>query len=246
MAKLKIWIINTSPRSLNDCAQEKSKSERIAEYMAKTARKEAEVYLTNLYALPNIGPCKGCVSTVLSLCHYPCDCYPDVDYPNDPMRDLYRIGEKADAIIFVTPVHWWSISTDLSAFLGRLNCVDTGRKGATNKDKNYEIKLMNSGKKFDVKHWAGKVAGIYTIGESTTGAAEPLTMTLNWMGIWVPPHCIVEQTIGNEVQYHFHHKSLDKNKCAWDAARILVENVIESVKLTKHKKLTPSDERCLR
>ena len=31
--QIKIWIINSSPRSENDCPQEKSKSERIAEFM---------------------------------------------------------------------------------------------------------------------------------------------------------------------------------------------------------------------
>jgi len=244
--KMRIWIINASPRSENDCPQEKSKSQIIAEYMAKIARKNAEVYLTNLYDAANIGPCKGCVSTVLSLCHYPCDCYPDVDYPNDPMKEFFKIGEKADAIIFVTPVHWWSFSTDLSAFLGRLNCVDVGRPNAKGKDKNFEIKLMNSGKKYPVKHWAGKIAGVYTISESTTGAAEPLAMALNHMGFWIPPHCISEQIIGADIPYHEHNKALDKNYCAWNAAKTIVENVIESVKLVKGKKLKPTDAKCLK
>lgn len=244
---MKLWIINSSPRSENDCPQEKSKCERIAEYMAKHARKNGvEVYLTNLHSASNIGPCKGCVSTVMSLCHYPCDCYPDIDYPNDPMNELYKIGEKSDAIIFVTPVHWWSYSTDLSSFIGRLNCIDGGRKGAKGKDRNFEIKLMKSGKFKPVKHWAGKIAGIYTISESTTGAAEPLAVTLNWMGFWIPPHCISEQIIGNEVQYHEHHNALDRNTCAWNAAKSLVSNVIQSVKLIKGRKMNPTDSKCLR
>ncbi|MEK6875608.1 MAG: flavodoxin family protein [Nanoarchaeota archaeon] len=245
--KIKLWIINASPREKNNCPQEKSKSQRIAEYIFKIAKKEGdEIYLTNLYEYPPIGPCKGCVSTVMSLCHYPCDCYPDIKYPEDPMQEFYKIGERVDGIIFVTPVHWWSFSSYLSLFLGRLCCVDGGRKNANNKDKKFEINLIKSGKFKSKKHWAGKIAGIYTISESTTGAAEPLAMTLNWMGFWIPPYCISEEIVGNEVQYHDHQKALDKNSCSWDSARYLILNVIEAIKIIKGRKLNPINAKCLR
>lgn len=245
---LNLWIINASPRALDDCPQEKSKSQRIAEFMTLVADKQkdvAEIYVTNLHELSPIGPCKGCVSTVASLCHYPCDCYPNIKYPKDPMLELYKIGEKADIIIFVTPVHWMSYSSHMSLFFGRLTCIDGGRENATNKDKNYEIKLVESGKFKPKKHWAGKIAGIYTISDSTTGAAEPLALSLGYMGLWVPPHCIVEEVMGGYVPYHKHNELFKKTECIWNDAKQLVLNLIEAAKITRERKIPRGGEECM-
>ena len=40
----------------------------------------------------NIHPCKGCVSTAMPLCHWPCSCYPNhaLNQTNDWMAEIYE------------------------------------------------------------------------------------------------------------------------------------------------------------
>ena len=56
-----------------------------------------------------IHPCKGCVSTAMPLCHWPCSCYPNhsLDQVNDWMNEIYERWVAAHAIVIVTPTHWY-------------------------------------------------------------------------------------------------------------------------------------------
>ena len=40
----------------------------------------------------HIHPCKGCVSTAMPLCHWPCSCYPNhaLNQTNDWMAEIYE------------------------------------------------------------------------------------------------------------------------------------------------------------
>jgi hypothetical protein len=59
--------------------------------IAKTALESAGMHvdvldlslLTSSYNL-HIHPCKGCVSTAMPLCHWPCSCYPNHALGPDP------------------------------------------------------------------------------------------------------------------------------------------------------------------
>ena len=55
-----------------------------------------------------IHPCKGCLSTAMPLCHWPCSCYPNhaLDQVGDWMAEIYERWTAAHGVIIVTPVHW--------------------------------------------------------------------------------------------------------------------------------------------
>ena len=56
--------------------------------------------LTNEYDL-HIHPCKGCVSTAMPLCHWPCSCYPNhaMGQTNDWMAELYPRWVAAHGVL---------------------------------------------------------------------------------------------------------------------------------------------------
>jgi multimeric flavodoxin WrbA len=62
--------------------------------------------LTSEYG-QRIFPYKGCVSTAMPLCHWPCSCYPNhsLDQVGDVMNVIYPRWIAADGIILITPVY---------------------------------------------------------------------------------------------------------------------------------------------
>ena len=54
----------------------------------------------------HIHPCKGCVSTAMPLCHWPCSCYPNhaLGQTNDWMAEIYERWTAAHGVMIVTPV----------------------------------------------------------------------------------------------------------------------------------------------
>jgi NADPH-dependent FMN reductase len=87
-------------KSRNDgtCPGEISKTFRLLE-LAREVLKQAEIQadvldlslLTSEYDL-NIHPCKGCASTAMPLCHWPCSCYPNhaLRQTNGWMAEIYE------------------------------------------------------------------------------------------------------------------------------------------------------------
>ena len=51
-----------------------------------------------------IYPCKGCVSTSMPLCHWPCSCYPNhaLGQVNDWMNEIYPRWVAAHGIFIAT------------------------------------------------------------------------------------------------------------------------------------------------
>ena len=80
-----------------------------------------------------IHPCKGCVSTAMPLCHWPCSCYPNhaLDQIHDWMNEIYERWVAAHAIVIVTPTHWYSTSSALKLMIDRLVCADGGNPDPT-------------------------------------------------------------------------------------------------------------------
>ena len=76
-----ILLINGSPRSDQTCPGEMSKSFRLMEIAEEVIERERgfEVERLDLNRQTSefgiqIHPCKGCVSTAMPLCHWPCSC----------------------------------------------------------------------------------------------------------------------------------------------------------------------------
>ena len=82
-AKSRVLVICGSPRNDGSCPGEMSKTFRLAKIAQRTLEREGmEVDLLDLSHLTNefqrkIHPCKGCVSTAMPLCHWPCSCSPN-------------------------------------------------------------------------------------------------------------------------------------------------------------------------
>jgi hypothetical protein len=82
-AKSRVLLVCGAARNDKSCSGEMSKSYRMVE-MAKLVFEgaKAEVDVLDLSVLTSeygkvIYPCKGCVSTAMPLCHWPCSCYPN-------------------------------------------------------------------------------------------------------------------------------------------------------------------------
>src|SRR5450830_1466809 len=111
----RVLLIVGSARNDGSCPGEMSKSFR----MTQLARKELEdagieVDLLDLSRLTSdydrhIHPCKGCVSTAMPLCHWPCSCYPNhsLHQTGDWMNDIYEQWVAAHGVIIMTPVYWY-------------------------------------------------------------------------------------------------------------------------------------------
>jgi multimeric flavodoxin WrbA len=127
--KPKILIFQGSPRRENSCANQKSKSQKVAEHLIYNWSTFADLEIIDLsVGEVNIQPCKGCISTSNGMhCHWKCSCFkkgstkaPDLMYD----ADIYTKLEKCDGFIIISPVHWYSVSTQVKAMFDRLVCAN--------------------------------------------------------------------------------------------------------------------------
>ncbi len=106
----RVLLICGSARNDGTCPGEISKSWRLLN-LAKTVLEKAGIevdvldlsLLTSSYKL-NIHPCKGCVSTAMPLCHWPCSCYPNhsLGQTSDWMAEIYERWTAAHGVIIIT------------------------------------------------------------------------------------------------------------------------------------------------
>ncbi|NPV13149.1 MAG: flavodoxin family protein [Ignavibacteria bacterium] len=175
--KLNIVLIQGSPRYVNNCPDENSKTSKIIKYV-KDNIKNVDFTIIDLKLSPDkhiIQPCKGCVSTAGGAhCQYPCSCYNE---ENDKMfsEKIYEKLEKCDAFIVFTPIHWSAATSQVKALFDRLVCINQTltREQA---EEIYDGDMKNSTKtakfeKTDVycelkkNHWEGKIAAFYAHGD---------------------------------------------------------------------------------
>jgi hypothetical protein len=91
----RVLIICGSARNDGTCPAEISKSFRLSNYAREVLEEERiNVDFLDLSIITSeygrtIHPCKGCVSTAMPLCHFPCSCYPNysLNQINDWMAD---------------------------------------------------------------------------------------------------------------------------------------------------------------
>jgi multimeric flavodoxin WrbA len=117
----------------------------------------------------NIHPCKGCVSTAMPLCHWPCSCYPNhtLNQTNDWMAEIYERWTAAHAVIIVTPVYWYQSPSPLKLMIDRLVCADGGNPDPTSTSGKTASKakaLEMAGWDYP-KHLAGRAYGLIVHGD---------------------------------------------------------------------------------
>ena len=191
----RVLLICGSSRNDGSCPGEISKTFRMVKWAEETLKEsqlEVDVLdlslLTSSYHL-NIHPCKGCVSTAMPLCHWPCSCYPNhaLGQTSDWMADIYERWTAAHAVIIVTPVYWYQSPSPLKLMTDRLVCADGGNPdpSSTHGKKPAEAKALELQGWDYPKHLAGRVYGLVVHGDvaGIEGSRRGLSDWLDWMGL---------------------------------------------------------------
>ena len=234
----RVLLVCGSPRNDGSCPGEISKTWRLTN-TAKAVLVKAGIQvdvldlslLTSSYNL-HIHPCKGCVSTAMPLCHWPCSCYPNhaMNQTGDWMADIYERWVAAHGVIILTPVHWYQSPSPLKLMVDRLVCADGGNPDpTTTQGKKPALAKALEMKGWDYpKHLSGRTYGVVVHGDvaGIEGARRSLTDWLDWMGlIDAGSQAKLDRFIGYYEPYANSHDTLDTDK----AVQAEVRNVASAV-----------------
>jgi multimeric flavodoxin WrbA len=179
--KPRIVIFNGSPRRLKSCANQTSKSQKLVEYVIEKYLPFVDFDVIDLsVGKVNIQPCKGCISTSNGFhCQYFCTCYskgsktkPDLMYE----ADIYQKLHDCDAFIVISPIHWYSVSTQVKAMFDRLVCANQtitkeqaeelfGKGNIKNSELTGNAEIFGQHKHLLKNHLKGKWAAFYVHGD---------------------------------------------------------------------------------
>ena len=241
-SRSRVLLICGSARNDGTCPGEMSKTFRLLGFAKEVlAQANIEVDVLDLSLLTseygrNIHPCKGCVSTAMPLCHWPCSCYPNhgQNQTNDWMAEIYVRWTAAHAVIIVTPVYWYQSPSPLKLMIDRLVSADGGNADPTS----------TSGKKADKakalemagwdypQHLAGRVYGLIVHGDvaGVEGSRRGLSDWLDWMGfIDAGTQARLDRYIGYFEPYATSHDTLDADQPLHEEARNVGRAVAHAV-----------------
>ena len=230
--KTRSLVICGSPRNDGTCPGEISKTFRFAGLVSEVlAEEKIEVDFLDLSQLVSdygrqIHPCKGCVSTAMPLCHWPCSCYPNhsLNQVNDWMAEIYERWVAAHAVVIVTPTHWYSTSSVLKLMIDRLVCADGGNPDPTSthgKDPAKAKDIELAGWDYP-KHLADRVYGLVVHGDvaGIEGSRRALSDWLDWMGlIDAGDEARLDRYVGYYEPYATSHDTLDHDLAVQQEAR---------------------------
>ncbi len=239
--KTRALVICGSPRNDGTCPGEISKTFRLAGIVSdELAKAKVEVDFLDLSLLTSeygrkIHPCKGCVSTAMPLCHWPCSCYPNhsLNQVHDWMNEIYERWVAAHAIVIVTPTHWYSTSSALKLMIDRLVCADGGNPDPTSTHgKKPELAKALELKGWDYpKHLARRVYGVVVHGDvaGIEGSRRALSDWLDWMGlIDAGAQARLDRFIGYYEPYATSHEALDRDEAVQEETRNVARAVAQT------------------
>lgn len=218
----RVLLVCGSARNDGTCPGEVSKSFRLTE-IAREALAQQQIetdvldlsLITSEYAL-HIHPCKGCVSTAMPLCHWPCSCYPNhaLNQTHDWMAEIYERWTAAHAVIIVTPVYWYQSPSPLKLMIDRLVCADGGNPDPTSTGgkKPEKAKALEMAGWDYPKHLEGRAYGLVVHGDvaGIEGSRRSLSDWLDWMGfIDAGDQARLDRYIGYYEPYATSHDTLD-------------------------------------
>ncbi|MEP6633688.1 MAG: NAD(P)H-dependent oxidoreductase [Luteimonas sp.] len=238
----RILVICASPRSEHTCPGEMSKSYRLVETVRAVVTGsgcECDVLELNRQTSEygrRINPCKGCVSTAMPLCHWPCSCYPNhaLDQSPDWMAEIYAQWSAAHGVLIVTPVHWEQAPSVLKLMIDRLVCADGGNTDPTSthgKDPARAKAIEMAGWDYP-QHLAGRAFALVVHGD-TEGVQTLRRSLADWLAGMGLVDCgfnaLLDRYIGYYEPYATSHAALDKDEALVEevrnAARALLEQV---------------------
>lgn len=238
----RLLIVAGASRNDGTCPGEISKTWRLARQARETAETAGlEVDLLDLSLLTSepglrIFPCKGCVSTAMPLCHWPCSCYPNhaLGQVGDWMDEIYERWVAAHGVLIVTPVYWYQSPSPLKLMIDRLVCADGGNPDPTRTHGKHpeEAKALEEAGWDYPQHLAGRVFGMVVHGDvaGIEGARRSLADWLGWMGlIAAGPSSQLDRFIGYYGPYASSHEALDEDQAVQQETRLAVQQVAEAV-----------------
>jgi multimeric flavodoxin WrbA len=251
----RVLVINGAARNDGTCPGEMSKSWRMVQLLQETLHAEAQEVrtldlslLTSSYDL-HIHPCKGCVSTAMPLCHWPCSCYPNhaARQTNDWMAQIYEEWVAAHGVIIVTPVYWYQAPSPLKLMIDRLVCADGGNPDptSTHGKKAEQAKALELAGWPYPKHLAGRAFGLVVHGD--VAGAESLRRNLadwlSWMGL-VPAgdQALLDRYLGYYESYAESHDVLDRAAAFQEEVRNVGRAVAAAIRRLRAGQLREGDE----
>jgi multimeric flavodoxin WrbA len=255
----RVLLVCGSARNDGTCPGEMSKSFRMVQWATQELTKaKIEVDLLDLSLLSsgynvNIHPCKGCASTAMPLCHWPCSCYPNhaQGQTSDWMADIYERWTAAHGVIIVTPVYWYQSPSPLKLMIDRLVCADGGNPDptTTHGKKASEAKALEMKGWAYPKHLAGRVYGLVVHGDvaGIEGVRRSLSDWLDWMGLVdAGVQARLDRFVGYYEPYATSHDTLDGDKAMQGEVRNVARAVVQAVKQLRAGTLSVPDKKLAR
>ncbi|WP_422017961.1 flavodoxin family protein [Roseateles sp.] len=238
----RVLLVCGSDRNDGTCPGEISKTwrlTRIAEDVLKAAGLQTDLLdlsrLTSDYGRA-IHPCKGCVSTAMPLCHWPCSCYPNhaMGQVGDWMAEIYERWVAAHGVILLTPTYWYQSPSALKLMIDRLVCADGGNPDVTSTHgkKAAEAKAIEEKGWSYPKHLAGRVYGLVVHGDvaGVESQRRNLGDWLAWMGLVdAGEQARLDRYIGYFEPYFDSHDTLDRDGAVQDEVRNVARAVAAAV-----------------
>ena len=255
-APSRVLLICGSARNDGTCPGEVSKTWRLTEVAQRAVQRaglQADVLdlslVTSEYGR-NIHPCKGCVSSAMPLCHWPCSCYPNhsLNQADDWMAEIYERWVAAHAVIILAPTYWYQSPSPLKLMIDRMVCADGGNPDptSTHGKKVAEAKAIEE-KGWDYpKHVAGRAYGVVVHGDVAGVEVHRRNLTdwLDWMGlIDAGAAARLDRYIGYYEPYFNSHEALDKDKAVQEETRNVARAVVEAVKALRQGLLSQPDKK---
>jgi len=250
----RVLLVCGSSRNDGTCPGEISKTWRMTEWareVVEAAGMQADVLDLSLVVSDydrHIHPCKGCVSSAMPLCHWPCSCYPNhaTSQVNDWMAEIYERWVAAHAVVIACPTYWYQSPSPLKLMIDRLVCADGGNADPTSTHgKNVkEAKAIEEAGWDFPKHLAGRAFGLIVHGDvaGVESHRRNLADWLKWMGlIDAGDVSQLDRYIGYFEPYYNSHDVLDQDKNFQEETRNVARSVVAAVQLLRAGKLSTPD-----
>ena len=254
-APSRILLICGSARNDGTCPGEVSKTWRfteMAQHVVQGFGMQADVLdlslVTSEYGRM-IHPCKGCVSSAMPLCHWPCSCYPNhaLNQSDDWMAEIYERWVAAHGVIILAPTYWYQSPSPLKLMIDRMVSADGGNPDptSTHGKRVAEAKRIEQQGWDYPKHLAGRAYGVVVHGDvaGVESHRRNLTDWLDWMGlIDAGAASRLDRYIGYYEPYYSSHDALDKDKAVQEEARNVARSVVQAVKELRAGRLSQPDK----
>ena len=254
----RVLLVCGSARNDGTCPGEVSKTWRLtglAQQVVEQAGMQADVLdlslVTSEYGR-HIHPCKGCVSSAMPLCHWPCSCYPNhaLDQGLDWMAEIYERWVAAHAVIVLAPTYWYQSPSPLKLMIDRMVCADGGNPDptTTHGKKVAEAKHIEQQGWDYPKHVAGRAYGVVVHGDVAGVEVHRRNLCdwLDWMGLVdAGTAAKLDRYIGYYGPYYDSHDALDEDHAVQEETRNVARAVVEAVKALREGRLSQPDEALL-